>query len=128
MLNFFDYVYYKVCRYYAKRENPNGAGISGLAVIAALQTANIMILIFLICIIIERKIVGNKLWFLGIYLLLLVADGFRYNRLNYPVLHEKWKDELENRKIRNQLLVLFYISVSSLFAIGLAIYIGSKEW
>lgn len=127
MLHFFDYVYYKSCRLYAKNDK-DGAGLSGLVVIAVLQMFNLMTILLLISIILERKLLANKLFILGLYILLLLLNGIRYNKLNYPVLKETWDNEQESKKIKNQLLVLFYVSGSAILFIGLVIYVGSKHW
>ena len=126
MLHFFDYVYYKSCKLYTKR-NPDGAGLSGLAIIAGLQTFNLMTILFLITIILERKIIVIKLLFIGLYILLLILNGIRYNKFTYAILKEKWDNEEENKKIKGQLLVLLYISGTAIMFLGLAIYIGGSE-
>jgi len=87
-----------------------------------------MVALLVFSVIREKKLEINKFWFLAIYVLMLILDGVRYNRLNYPILHEKWKDEIETKKAKNQLLVLLYIFLSVFSVIALAIFLGSRDW
>jgi len=125
MLHFFDYLYYKSCNLYAKR-NPEGAGLSALPVVALFQMFNLSTVFFLFNIILEKNIPVNKLWIVASCALLLVLNGIRYNKLTYAILKERWDNEEENKKIKKQLLLLLYIVGSTVLCIGLAIYIGSK--
>jgi len=59
---------------------------------------------------------------------LITLNGIRYNRITYAILNEKWKDENESKKVKNQLLVLLYVVASVVLFVGLAIYLGSKNW
>lgn len=127
MFRFFDYVYYKACNFYL-RENPDSVGLSGLIIIALMQVLNLLTCFFLMSIILGRKFHINKLLLIALCILLLVVNGIRYNKLTYAILKDKWDNEEENKKIKGQLLVLLYISGSAIMCVGLAIYVGSKNW
>ena len=126
VLHFFDYLYYKSCNLYAKR-NPEGAGISGLCVVALFQMFNLSAVFFLFNIILDKNIPVSKLLILAGCILLLILNGIRYNKVTYAVLKEKWDYEEENKKIKKQLLLLLYIVGSVILCLGLAIYHGSKS-
>jgi glucan phosphoethanolaminetransferase (alkaline phosphatase superfamily) len=127
MPNFFDYVYYKACNFY-KKETPGSQGVSGLTIMAVVQLFHIFTCFFLITIFLKRKIHFNKLFIVGLCILLLVLNGIRYNKLTYSILKEKWDNEDRNTKQRKQALVLLYIILSIILTISLAIYVGSKDW
>ena len=127
MLTFFDYVYYKASDFYSKSD-PNGAGISGLVVISLLQFLNVLSAYLLVCILSEQKPQLNKLYCLALLVFLLIVDGIRYNKRNYPVLKEKWGDEVRSKKTRNQLFVLAYIFCSFVLTLTLVILVSEKPW
>jgi hypothetical protein len=122
MQSFFDYLYYKACKLYAKED---GAALSGVVVVAVLQMFNLLAFFFLMDIILKRKLPLNKIMVLLILAILVILNGIRYNKITYAILDEKWKNEIESKKIKHQLLVLLYVSVSVISGVGLAIYLGS---
>jgi formate hydrogenlyase subunit 3/multisubunit Na+/H+ antiporter MnhD subunit len=126
-MDFFDYVYYKSCKFYAKTDE-EGSGISGLAVIALMEGFNIFTIFILVCLFLQKKFHLGKLSMIVFAILLLIANGIRYNKLNYGVLKERWDNEDENIRGRKGRLVVLYIIGSAILCVGLAIYIGSKKW
>jgi hypothetical protein len=79
-------------------------------------------------IILENKAILSKLMVIVVIIVLFIINGFRYNRLTYAMLKERWGNEPIDRKIKRKLWVLFYIVFSSIIFFGLAIYLGSKPW
>ena len=109
MLHFFDYLYYKSCNLYAKR-NPEGAGISGLSVVALFQMFNLSTVFFLFNIILDKNIHVNKLLIVAVCALLLVLNGIRYNKLTYAILKERWDNEGKKRKLENSCCFYYILS------------------
>ena len=124
MFSFFDYVYYKACKTYAKE---NGAALSGVVVMAALQMLNILTILFFICVALKTKGLISKLLIIILYVSLLILNGLRYNKITYSILDEKWGMELKGEKTKHQLVVILYVCVSFILCVGLAIYLGSKK-
>lgn len=126
MLRLFDYVYYTICVFYDKNRG-SSPGVTALLIIAMLQFFNLFTLLFLIEIILSQKISINNLTIVTCGLLLLVWNGFRYNKFNYDILKEKWKNETTTQKKKKKNYVLFYLILSVVSVFALAIYVGSKK-
>ena len=124
MFSFFDYVYYKACKIYAKE---NGAALSGVVVMAALQMLNILTILFFICVALKTKGLISKLLIIILYVSLLILNGLRYNKITYSILDEKWGIEPKGEKTKHQLIAILYVCVSFILCVGLAIYLGSKK-
>jgi hypothetical protein len=122
---FFDYLYYKASKFYA-RYDKDGAGISGLVVVALMQGFNLISAYSAILLILDRHGEMSKLEVIILYVFLLVVNGIRYSRLNKAGLRERWDGESENRRARGNLLMMFYVFLSTALFFGLAIYIGDK--
>jgi hypothetical protein len=127
MLNFFDYLYYKACEYYS-RSGEKDAAFSGLLIVAAVHSFNILSVIFIINLITHTKISVNKYYWIGVAILLLILNGIRYRKYNYTILRERWVNEEESVKKRKKTIVALYITLSTVLCFGLAIYLGSKKW
>lgn len=127
MLNFFDYVYYRICHLYYKTQESNPR-IVGLIIIALMQSFNFISLFCIICILYQQKLNSTKAIILISGIIILILDGFRYNKLNYDVLKEKWKNENTSAQAIKGGIVLCYIILSTIICIGLAIYLGSQKW
>jgi hypothetical protein len=125
MFQFFDSVYYKCCALYAKEGTD--VGVSGLALLAMMQLFNIMTIDFIISIQLKKDSLLGKVSIIIVYIVLLVLDGLRYNKLPNTMLKERWDGESESKKAKTQLLVLLYVTVSTISCVGLAIYIGSNR-
>lgn len=123
----FDYLYYSTCKFYAKTDK-DGAGLSGLAVVALMQSFNLLSIDIIIELWFHRNFAIGKPSIIGLGILLLIMNGVRYNKLNCPVLKEKWDSEAENTAIRKRVWVFLYILISSILCISLAIYVGSKHY
>ncbi len=94
-MKFFDYVYYRVCKFY-DNHGERSPGISGLVVISLMYYFNISIVLDSISIFLQKKLNTGILLVLVIFALLLLVNGFRYNRLNYQVLKNIWCNEDNN--------------------------------
>src|SRR5438477_11071198 len=92
MWTFFDYAYYRICKFYYENRD-SGARFGGLAVLSVIQFLNIFIVFWVICFLLRFTIHNNKLIVILGYFVIVVLNGFRYNKLNYDVLDAKWKDE-----------------------------------
>ena len=126
MLTYFDYVFYKLSKLYSQK-SPSSGPIGGLVVAAFLQCCLVMSIFFLIEIINREKYHVSKLIFLGVFVLIIILNGIRYNKVTYPDLDERWKNEDSGKKARKQMLVLLYIFVSFFSAVCLAIYVGGRQ-
>jgi len=126
MLTFFDYVFYKACKFY-DRGKPENAGIPGLSILVLLQVCNLLSILFLISIVIENRNILSKLLVISICVFLFIANGVRYNKHPYETLKERWDSEQEDKRTKRQLFVLFYIIISVVSFIGLAIWLGGKN-
>lgn len=127
-MNFFDYAYYRICRAYSRTRdsNPEGAAV---CVIAGMQGFN-LISVFMFFAAIERdKSILNLLIVIIIIVFFLVFNYIRYiyrENNNYEVMREKWDSEVNINK--KGIIVVFYVIISIVLFIGLAIYLGSKKW
>lgn len=129
MLRFFDYLYYATCQFYNKYEGPkSNFGVSALIIVALAQGMNLSAIFFGICLIAQKKFAISKILVGFLAILLLIVNGFRYNRLNYQVLDKRWGDEDKGKKDKKRKLFFIYVVFSIALSFGLAIYLGSKKW
>lgn len=126
-MDLFDYVYYKACDFYS---NYGGSSpkFSGFVVVAMMQYFNLYAIYLLICILLHKKFNEGIITDLIIGILLLIFNGVRYNKKNYDLLKQKWKDEDVRIKLKRRRLVTAYVIISTIICIGLTIYLGSKKW
>src|SRR5205823_8122944 len=101
MLTFFDYLYYKVCEFYA-RNKEGEPGVTALLIIALMHGFNVLSLIFMINVATHTKIGSSKLSWIILIALLLLLNGIRYNKYNYSVLKAKWAAEEEKTRKRRE--------------------------
>ena len=125
MLHFFDYVYYRSSKFYFDNKGTSSK-ISGLCVIVLMHVFNVGILFFLYCAISKTKPLIRVPIILFTLIFFFLLDGVRYNKLNYEILFDKWKNEPYPHK--KGALVIIYIISSSIVFFGLAIYLGTKKW
>jgi hypothetical protein len=128
MLTFFDYIYYKVCKAYASVKD-SGPEFTAACVVALMQYLNFFSCFELIELIKHDKTILNKFIVIIGMAFFLVFNYIRYvysEKNNYDVLKTRFEDELNS--YRKGVLVTIYIIVSTVLAVGLAIYIGSKKW
>lgn len=120
---FFDYVYYRICRFYDKK-NSSSPGITGLCILSLTHCFNILSIFFLLSIVFQRKFDVSKWLIVLLYAILLFINGLRYNKLNYESLKKKWENENGNINQKNNFVIPYILGSVVLFVI-LAIYIGS---
>lgn len=124
LLNFFDYLYYRISTAYAKNRG-SSPGITALTLIALTQSLFILITFFLYCIIIKKNIHFSKWIFVVLYFSLLILNGIRYYKLDLTIKKDKWDNEHEKLKTIKGFLVVAYIILSIGLTFGLAIYLHS---
>lgn len=125
MMQFFDYTYYKICEFYSKYEKVSET--TGLIVLAMMYNFNLLSLFFLFSIIVNTNIHFSILLIIILYIILVVLNGIRYNKISYGILEKRWQDEDKNVRLKKSCLVLAYIILSTIIFFGLAIYHGSKK-
>jgi|KBSSwiStaDraftv2_1062776.scaffolds.fasta_scaffold2908305_1 amino acid permease len=113
----FDYAYYRFCRFYIK-DSESSARITSLALLSLIQTLNIFSVIVVFGL--YKYFLSNvKVAVLVTYVTLLILNGIYYNKHNYDVLAEKWKNEDESTQRRKGFYVQAYVGLSLLLIIGL---------
>jgi hypothetical protein len=121
---FFDYVYYRICRFYDKNKS-SSPGITGLCILSLTHYFNILSIFFILSIAFERKFDISKWLGVLLYAILLFINGLRYNKLNYGFLKKKWENENGDIIKKNNFVIPYILGSTALFAV-LAIYIGSS--
>ncbi len=122
MFSFFDYFYYRACKFYEEHRG-TGPRFSGLFAIATMQMFNILSLIYLFCFI--KKIRYVSYWpILLITLIVLLLDGFRYNKVNYDVLKAKWKNENQSKLKKLDIAVLLYFIFTLLILMTIVVFLS----
>jgi hypothetical protein len=128
LFRFFDYVFYKVSKGYSKTidSNPYMAGVS---VLSAVQSFNLISILFLYSVMKHDKSIVSKLLFATICIVLVVVNYIRYiykeNR-NYDIMNKRWSDE--SKKKLKGFLIIVYILLSTFLFFGLAIYLGKQKY
>lgn len=114
MLQFFDYVYYIIWKFYNKYEE--NAGVRALIVLVALQLFNIMTLIYLFRDYTHMEPAIGYVKIILILIILIVPQLIRYNRkdLNYKVFDEWWGQDNNGKKHPKLIWAQLYILVSTM--------------
>lgn len=115
MLSFFDYIYYRVCGFYYSN-NSNSPRIAGLVVLSLMYLFNIVFIYGLASLLLNGNIRFSIIATVILYLIILVFNGFRYNRLNYDVLNKKWENESVTSKSKKNRWIWMYF-LSTIFSI-----------
>jgi hypothetical protein len=123
---FFDYLYYKASKFYARYDR-DGAGISGVIIVALMQWLNIFSVYLIIRLIRDQPIGASRLIVVLSCIFLLIMNGIRYSRLNRRGLRERWDGETENKRARGNLLIVFYVFLSFALTVALTAYIGDRN-
>ena len=120
----FDYVYYRLNKFYYKWDGENGTTSSiGVSMLQSLLIVNTVIVILKICISKQQlQHNGENLKF-GYILLFIILNiynfKFRYNN-KYALFKEYWKDETKKQKIQRGFMVVLALVLPWLFIISLA--------
>ena len=131
MFTFFDYLFYKVCEFYRKREkDDSGFRFEALAIVMGMQGFNLLSLLFFIELLSHKKIIIPKVYLIIFAAVLLIMNGIMHNsnKYNYAILKEKRKNEEEKLKKKKENRIIVYIILSTVLFLGLAIYLGTKKW
>jgi uncharacterized membrane protein len=123
MLNFFDYTYYPICRFYEKYDNGNPR-ITALCFLSVFHVLNLMSIYSIFSLVLAHKIFLNSIASAAIYIAVLVY-GIRYKRLNYDVLKEKWKNMNDGDKSKKRILIICYYVISLFMTIA---FITKNQW
>jgi uncharacterized membrane protein len=116
MFNFFDYFYYRVCNFYT-RSGDSGARIGALCIVSLFQLFNVFSIFVLTALAITGFVKFGKAVGILLAVGILIYNGFRYNRLNFDVLNEKWQGEGWRSQRKKKLLIFIYMIVSILLVI-----------
>ena len=108
MFNFFDYLFYRICRYYEKHKEDSPM-FSGIALLSLIQSVNLFILYGVICLIFNYRPSHIKLIAIGTCFFLVLFNGFRYYKFTYPILKEKWQNEEPKIQKRKKRFLIAYI-------------------
>jgi hypothetical protein len=127
-MTFFDCVYLKVSKFYSSAEKEELSGYSGLFVLGTLQMFNVSTFFLIICLIVQEKPSLPSWSFLLVGVISVFANGFRYYKIAFSTLQEKWDGFAERkRKMINRIMTI-YIVGSTLIWLFLIIYVGGKKF
>jgi hypothetical protein len=120
-MKLFDYIFYRVCQAYAKTSEKTPEWSASI-VVSLMQAFNIISVVMLLGLIIQKKSILNT--GIGIFTLLTlyVINYIRYiykENNNYQVLKLRWENE--QFQFRNGILAFIYIILSTLCFLILAI-------
>jgi len=122
MIAFFDYVYYRLCVFYNKSGENRSYKISGLVLLSAIHTFNLFFVVQLICVSFHYWPPINKYFAVIPYFLLIIVNGFRYNKLNYDLLKERWGNEDSKAHQQRGIGVFLYIILSVIVVIIMIVW------
>lgn len=120
----FDYVYYRLNKFYYKWDGENGTTSSiGVTMLQSMLIVNTVIVILKICISKQQlQHNGENLKF-GYILLFIILNiynfKFRYHN-KYNLLQEYWKNETKKQKTQRGFMVVLALVLPWLFIISLA--------
>lgn len=128
-MNFFDYIFYRVCKAYSKSKDSSPEG-TAMVVISMMQGLNIISCEFIYEVITQNKNPLSNYVLVGMGVLLMIFNYTRYiykEDRSYKILSERWVNEPKVLKVKNGILTTLYIIISLCLSIGLAIYLGGKK-
>src|SRR5437773_2188345 len=118
MLKLFDYMFYRFCKFYYE-SGSSSPMFGGLFLLSLMQLLNVFSFVVLVSLMLNFNVINNKLLFAAYYLALVILNGFRYNKFNYEILNERWKNEDKNTQKKKKTAILIYFIVSVLLVLGL---------
>ena len=131
MFAFFDYMFYKACEFYYNKEGSGSTSrTGGLLIVAMVQGFNLFSIFDIVCIIIHEKVYVNKFYFGIPIVVLIIANGIRYNgdKFDFDALRLRWENDSKALKKIKKNFVISYIILSAALFLGSAIYLGNKKW
>ncbi|UII31968.1 hypothetical protein LVD17_27145 [Fulvivirga ulvae] len=119
MMKIFDYIFYRVYNFYARKDKNPDTYASGI--VSVVQFFTLLSLLAAIRLVHEFPIPGKYIVILVI-LVLMVVNWFRYEKSeNYKQFSERWEGkERAKRRKRGWFIILYLIGVI-LFPIGIGI-------
>jgi hypothetical protein len=129
MLKKFDYLFYRVSKYYHDH-NRSSPEFTAVAMVTLVQTLNLLTFLSFLDLILHKKLFANqlKLLIIAVFTILFVFNIIRYNKFDYDSLKEKWEREGSDRKKRHARIVVIYLLLSFVICFVTAIYLGSKKY
>lgn len=127
MIRFFDYTYYRICLFYDRNGDGKSSGISALILLTVVQIINLTTILGILFQLSHIYLGTNKFLYSIPYFVLLILNGFYYNKYNYDVLKERWKDEDIETQKRKGVGVLLYIVLSGVAIIALIIWRANSK-
>ncbi len=126
---FFDFLYYLAAKFYASNKEKEALG-TGVTVVSALQTFNVLTVWFLILALYYPKEYLLKIVSVGIYFVFLIYNYRRYfyqEKHSATVIQDKWleKTKAAQKEIKTSVLLYAIISLISFF--GVVTYFGLKN-
>ncbi len=130
MFKFFDYLFYKACEFYKKKEGGEGYRLGALLIIVVLQGFNVATIFLAAQVIAHAKIKVSTFQVIIYVVFFLVANGIKYNNSKYDLdeLRKRWGHEDERVRKKKQNIIIIYMVLSTALVFGLSIYLGSKKW
>lgn len=99
---FFDYVYYRVCRFYLERDGKNGFTASLVVSLSQLLIGHIIVILFFHLCLSQKLFSYLFITYKPVYYIILFAviifNSFAY-RNKYDLYDEHWGDESERKQI-----------------------------
>lgn len=115
MITLFDYIFYRVYKFYQTLDNNPDIYASGL--VALIQFLTLIDIMFLLNLFFQFKIPW-KFYFIPVLIILMGINWYRYeNNLDIQRLEDKWGNEDNIKKKNKGLLILIYIGLSVLIPI-----------
>jgi hypothetical protein len=118
---FFDYIFYRVAKAY-KSTKDSSAEFAAVCVVSLIEVLNLILMIGIYAQIDHLSFIVNKLITVLVCLIIVILNAFRYNKLNYDILKERWNNEDAETYQRKGTGVFFYILFSFIAIFTLAIW------
>lgn len=125
-MKLFDYIYYRVTRYYKQFNEGEGYFLMGIVVVSILQFFNLLVILafsssyisFIKQLFVNAKNENNRIAFIVIVTILLIFNYLIYVRLNnFTKLDIEWRSKPKIVLRRYNLYFFIYFFISLLFVI-----------
>jgi hypothetical protein len=123
MLQFFDNLFYQVCKVYSKTKD-SSPELAGVCVVAIMQAFNIYAVIIVYGMVVQNKSIFSKYLVVVSYTVLIVYNYLRFiynDNHNYKILKTKFIN-------KTGISALVYVLISTILFLLLVIYAGSKKY
>lgn len=123
--NIFDYIYYRLNKFYYKWDGENGTTSAiGISMFQSMLIGNVITLLLKIILTMEQLKTNSRtlIFFIIIIFITLVIYNYFFRYKNkYLVIKERWKDETNKDKIQRGILVILALVSPWVFIIILAV-------